>query len=44
MKIFAAVLIRFFVFKLRDKKDNVSYRTAITLAIDQDLHLTATAR
>ncbi|BAT11747.1 cytochrome P450 704C1 [Oryza sativa Japonica Group] len=44
MKIFAAVLIRSFVFKLRDKKDNVSYRTAITLAIDQDLHLTATAR
>ncbi|KAF0921843.1 hypothetical protein E2562_020307 [Oryza meyeriana var. granulata] len=35
MKIFAAVLLRFFVFKLRDEKDTVSYRTAITLAIDQ---------
>uniref|UniRef100_A0A0E0M9Z7 Cytochrome P450 n=1 Tax=Oryza punctata TaxID=4537 RepID=A0A0E0M9Z7_ORYPU len=35
MKIFAAVLIRFFVFKLRNDKDSVTYRTAITLAIDQ---------
>ncbi|KAL5224572.1 hypothetical protein ABZP36_011211 [Zizania latifolia] len=44
MKIFAAVLLRFFLFKLRDEKSSVSYRTMITLSIDQGLHLTATAR
>uniref|UniRef100_A0A0E0M9Z3 Cytochrome P450 n=1 Tax=Oryza punctata TaxID=4537 RepID=A0A0E0M9Z3_ORYPU len=44
MKIFAAVLLRFFVLKLRDDKEIVGYRTTLTLAIDQGLHLTATAR
>jgi hypothetical protein len=44
MKIFAAVLLRFFVLKLRDEKEIVGYRTTLTLAIDQGLHLTATAR
>ncbi|EER92037.1 hypothetical protein BDA96_01G343100 [Sorghum bicolor] len=45
MKIFAAVLFRFFVFRLRDgEKATVNYRTMITLHIDEGLHLTATAR
>jgi len=45
MKIFAAVLLRFFVFRLRDgEKATVNYRTMITLHIDEGLHLTATAR
>ncbi|XP_062201104.1 cytochrome P450 704C1-like [Phragmites australis] len=45
MKIFAAVLLRFFVFRLRDgEKASVNYRTMITLHIEQGLHLTATAR
>uniref|UniRef100_A0A0D9XLR9 Cytochrome P450 n=1 Tax=Leersia perrieri TaxID=77586 RepID=A0A0D9XLR9_9ORYZ len=44
MKIFAAVLLRFFVLKLHDDKEIVNYRTMITLSIDQGLHLTATAR
>jgi len=44
MKIFAAVLLRFFVLTLHDKDANVNYRTMITLYIDQGLHLTATAR
>jgi len=44
MKIFAAVLFRFFVLALRDEKASVNYRSMITLYIDQGLHLTATAR
>ncbi|XP_066377575.1 cytochrome P450 704C1-like [Miscanthus floridulus] len=45
MKVFAAVLLRFFVFRLRDgEKATVNYRTMITLHIDEGLHLTATAR
>ncbi|XP_048568254.1 cytochrome P450 704C1-like [Triticum urartu] len=44
MKIFAAVLLRFFVLELHDKYASVNYRTMITLYIDQGLHLTATAR
>ncbi|GJM91278.1 hypothetical protein PR202_ga07640 [Eleusine coracana subsp. coracana] len=44
MKIFAAVLLRFFVFRLRDEKASVNYRTMITLHIEGGLHLTATAR
>ncbi|CAN6284161.1 unnamed protein product [Urochloa humidicola] len=45
MKIFAAVLLRSFVFRLRDGEGaTVGYRTMITLHIDQGLHLTATAR
>uniref|UniRef100_J3N499 Cytochrome P450 n=1 Tax=Oryza brachyantha TaxID=4533 RepID=J3N499_ORYBR len=44
MKIFAAVLLRFFVFKLHSEEEIVSYRTRLTLAIDQGLHLKATAR
>ncbi|KAM3333319.1 hypothetical protein ACQJBY_028423 [Aegilops geniculata] len=44
MKIFSAVLLRFFVLALHDKDASVNYRTMITLYIDQGLHLTATAR
>ncbi|KQJ97541.1 cytochrome P450 704C1 isoform X1 [Brachypodium distachyon] len=44
MKIFAAVLLRFFVLALRDEGASVNYRTMITLYIDQGLHLTATPR
>lgn len=44
MKIFAAVLLRFFVLALRDENASVNYKTMITLYIDQGLHLTATAR
>lgn len=44
MKIFAAVLLRFFVFNLRDENASVNYRAMITLYIEQGLHLTATAR
>uniref|UniRef100_A0ACD5U5N8 Uncharacterized protein n=1 Tax=Avena sativa TaxID=4498 RepID=A0ACD5U5N8_AVESA len=44
MKIFAAVLLHFFVLALPDEKASVNYRSMITLYIDQGLHLTATAR
>ncbi|PUZ40430.1 hypothetical protein GQ55_9G423300 [Panicum hallii var. hallii] len=45
MKIFAAVLLRSFAFRLRDGEGaTVSYRTMITLHIEGGLHLTATAR
>ncbi|TVU31940.1 hypothetical protein EJB05_23652, partial [Eragrostis curvula] len=44
MKIFAAVLLRFFVFRLRDENACVNYRTMITLHIEEGLHVTATAR
>lgn len=45
MKILAAVLLRFFAFRLRDGEDaRVTYRTMITLHVEQGLHLTATAR
>ncbi|RWW74283.1 hypothetical protein BHE74_00017788 [Ensete ventricosum] len=39
MKIFAAVLLRFFKFKLGDEKKDVEYRTTTTLHIDQGLFL-----
>uniref|UniRef100_A0A0A9CE37 Uncharacterized protein n=1 Tax=Arundo donax TaxID=35708 RepID=A0A0A9CE37_ARUDO len=44
MKILAALLLRFFVFSLRDERASVKYRATITLLIEQGLHLTATAR
>jgi hypothetical protein len=44
MKIFAAVLLRFFVLTLLDKNASVNYRSMITLYIEHGLHLTATAR
>ncbi|KAM0897118.1 hypothetical protein ACQ4PT_022787 [Festuca glaucescens] len=44
MKIFAAVLLRFFVLALLDENASVNYRSMITLSIEQGLHLTATAR
>jgi cytochrome P450 len=44
MKIFAAVLLRFFVLALHDENTSVNYRSMITLSIEQGLHLTATAR
>lgn len=39
MKIFAAVLLRFFVFKLSDDEKAVNYRTMINLHIDGGLHI-----
>ncbi|XP_008803291.2 cytochrome P450 704C1-like [Phoenix dactylifera] len=44
MKIFAAVLLRFFIFKLGDEGKVAHYRTTITLHIDQGLHLHAFLR
>lgn len=44
MKIFAAVLLRFFVFKLSDEKKVVEYKTMLTLHIDQGLRLHAFQR
>ncbi|XP_072963443.1 cytochrome P450 704C1-like isoform X1 [Typha angustifolia] len=44
MKIFAAVLLRFFVFKLRDEEAVVNYRTTITLHIENGLLLYAIPR
>ncbi|XP_059634032.1 cytochrome P450 704C1-like [Cornus florida] len=41
MKIFAAVLLGCFVFKLSDDKKAVNYRTMITLHIDGGLHVRA---
>lgn len=41
MKIFAAVLLHFFSFKLSDEDKVVKYRTMITLHIDQGLHINA---
>ena len=41
MKIFAAILLRFFVFRLRDGENaSVKYRTMLTLPIEQGLHVT----
>lgn len=39
MKIFAAVLLQFFVFKLSDDNKTVKYRTMINLHIDNGLHV-----
>ncbi|XP_059312722.1 cytochrome P450 704C1-like [Lycium ferocissimum] len=39
MKIFAAVLLHYFVFKLSDDKKTVNYRTMINLHIDGALHV-----
>ncbi|CAL4946146.1 unnamed protein product [Urochloa decumbens] len=44
MKVLAAVLLRFFVFRLRDEGRSVRYRATITLLIENGLHLTATPR
>ncbi|OMO89124.1 Cytochrome P450 [Corchorus capsularis] len=41
MKIFSAVLLRFFVFKLSDEKKEVTYRTMINLYVDGGLHVRA---
>lgn len=41
MKIFSAVLLGFFVFKLSDDKNVVNYRTMINLHIDGGLHVRA---
>ncbi|MCD7467627.1 hypothetical protein HAX54_005170 [Datura stramonium] len=38
MKIFSAVLLRYFVFELSDDKKTVNYRTMINLHIDGGLH------
>nr|AAZ39646.1 cytochrome P450 monooxygenase [Petunia x hybrida] len=39
MKIFSAVLLRYFGFRLSDDKKNVNYRTMINLHIDGGLHI-----
>ncbi|XP_073125982.1 cytochrome P450 704C1-like [Henckelia pumila] len=39
MKIFAAVLVKFFVFRLSDERKEVKYRTMINLHIDGGLHV-----
>ncbi|TMW94023.1 hypothetical protein EJD97_010866 [Solanum chilense] len=39
MKIFSAVLLHYFVFKLSDDKNTVNYRTMISLQIDGGLHV-----
>ncbi|KAM0934759.1 putative abieta-7,13-dien-18-ol hydroxylase [Dioscorea sansibarensis] len=44
MKIFAAVLVRFFKFKLSDEEKPVKYRTMLTLQIDHGLHIHAILR
>lgn len=44
MKIYAAVLIHFFKFKLFDETRDVKYVTTLTLRIDQGLHLLAYER
>ncbi|KAG5538520.1 hypothetical protein RHGRI_019185 [Rhododendron griersonianum] len=44
MKIFSAVLLGFFVFKLGDDKKAVNYRTMINLHIDGGLHVRAFCR
>ncbi|KAK6142882.1 hypothetical protein DH2020_023230 [Rehmannia glutinosa] len=41
MKIFSAVLLRFFIFKLSDEKQTVKYRTMINLHIDGGLNVRA---
>ncbi|KAL6008022.1 hypothetical protein ACLOJK_033528 [Asimina triloba] len=41
MKIFAAVLLHFFRFKLADENTPIKYRTMLTLQIDQGLHVQA---
>ncbi|CAI9771861.1 unnamed protein product [Fraxinus pennsylvanica] len=44
MKVFAAVLLSVFSFKLNDEKKAVNYRTMLTLQIDGGLHLRAAHR
>ncbi|XP_077235601.1 cytochrome P450 704C1-like [Tasmannia lanceolata] len=44
MKIFAAVLLRFFTFKLSDENKHVKYRTMLTLHISEALQLLALPR
>lgn len=39
MKIFAAVLLRFFIFKLRDEEEVLTYKLNLLLHIDGGLHL-----
>ncbi|ERN19434.1 cytochrome P450 704C1 [Amborella trichopoda] len=41
MKVMAAVLIRFFKFKLRDEEQEAHYHTMLTLHIDHGLHVYA---
>jgi len=41
MKIFSAVLLGSFRFKLNDEKKNVTYKTMITLHIDGGLEIKA---
>ncbi|KAH0456849.1 hypothetical protein IEQ34_014756 [Dendrobium chrysotoxum] len=44
MKIFAAILLHFFKFKLSSKSNNVCYKTMITLHIDEGLYVHAYLR
>ncbi|KAK4559931.1 hypothetical protein RGQ29_008930 [Quercus rubra] len=44
MKIFSAVLLGSYIFKLSDKKKSITYRTMLTLQIDGGLHILASPR
>ncbi|KAJ3682086.1 hypothetical protein LUZ60_014659 [Juncus effusus] len=44
MKIFSAVLLNFFQFKIEDESAVMAYRTALTLHIDKGLNLLATTK
>ncbi|XWS32288.1 hypothetical protein CRYUN_Cryun23aG0147000 [Craigia yunnanensis] len=44
MKIFSAVLVRCFVFKLSDENRTVTYRTMLNLLVDGGLHVRAFRR
>ncbi|KAH7840582.1 hypothetical protein Vadar_018859 [Vaccinium darrowii] len=44
MKIFSAVLISSFIFKLSDKQKAVNYKVMLTLHIDGGLHVRASRR
>ncbi|KAM4087192.1 hypothetical protein ACJW30_10G159300 [Castanea mollissima] len=44
MKIFSAVLLGSYIFKLSDEKKSITYRTMLTLQIDGGLHIRAIPR
>ncbi|KAL6127817.1 hypothetical protein ACLB2K_071178 [Fragaria x ananassa] len=44
LKIFSAILIRSYIFKLNDEKKVVNYKTMVTLHIDGGLHVKASPR
>lgn len=44
MKIFSAILLGSYIFKLSDEKKPITYRTMLSLHIDGGLHLRASPR